>query len=596
MAETITASEQNTPLFKEYPRWYRPTYQIALGPEYKLVREIRGMHRRWGYWEFASQNDQVKARNLGLISPEAVILCTVHAHKRGIQGTSMVITTASGHSIGWGGLEDVRIIWKPGQLDGTKGWKDGRPANAWEHISEIRARRIRHGNSPDLNDGEQYVYTGTYFRWYLEPGADLRLVQQWVNANRARLNLGPPTEETVIAGFPEWKDRNFFGGPQPQKGPHEFYLKAADRRLKPEDLLPYKQPKSGVPDTENWGYTSYHPAIEGSTEGDYARIGDEMNDKLTYDNFELELRWKEPPIVLNADGEPIRSTEDPNYFVRDYPHLPMRICVNPTFWQNEIWKRLDHRLTPKSLDARKIPVPRGKKRRERVKDATESQPKRKKAKSRRQAAEPTTQKRKAARHASKQKATKNISGFVDVCPDLDLDRRIEEMNDIAGTSTAVNASSTTAFQNTVNFNNQFVPRNDVPDQVGNGMIDDNEYLATTAFPSMNFLDTRLSCRDRADRSADDDGGTYPGLYPGNGTNGSESHATHLYTAPTTSSANQFDFGDQTSQQVMMDAMGPTGWDMVSLAGSPEPIVHANVQEGNQHRNVLQFDARLAELQ
>ncbi|KAL9074510.1 MAG: hypothetical protein Q9157_004369 [Trypethelium eluteriae] len=346
----IIASPQNTPLLHQYPEWYTSTYQ--LGPNSVVYRNIESIHHNWGYWEFADPDHQAKAKTHGLDSPEEVFSATINVVMSSVRPFPSGVTSKSGHPIQWNDLEAINLIWIPGRLDGTKGLQNGQLASAYRHIREIQARRTRHSLPTIRIPYEKYVYAGTYFRWYLEPGADLQYIRQWINSTPLRfLSLAPSTAESIVAGFPEWKGRSLFGNSTNAIFLHDLYLHAADRRLKPNSFPMNRPPSQDGHKADTEDFTSYHPAVEDVTEKDFEKVCLALNQIRKGDY--VTRGWDRPPVILDADGNVLRDPEGSGAMILDYPHLPMRISSCQGWWQRETWMRLDCRLVPDDLTMRK---------------------------------------------------------------------------------------------------------------------------------------------------------------------------------------------------------------------------------------------------
>ncbi|KAL9090179.1 MAG: hypothetical protein Q9165_005459 [Trypethelium subeluteriae] len=348
----IITSPQNTPLLHQYPEWYTSTY-VSL-PNSVVHRNIESIHRNWGYWEFADLDHQAKAKSQGLDSPEELLSATTLTLMSSNGPFPTSITSKSGHPIQWNDSDAINLIWIPGRLDGTKGLHNGQPASASRHVREIQQRRTRHSLPSVRTPHEKYVYSGSYFRWYLEPGADLRYIRQWINsiAPLRSLSLGPSTAESIIAGFPEWKGRSLFGNSTNAISLHELYLHAADRRLKPDNFPMYRPPRQDGHTADTEDFTSYHPAVEDVMEKDFKNVCLTLNQM--YKGDYLTLGWTKPPAVLDADGNVLRDPKGSGEMILDYPHLPMRISRCQGWWQRETWLRLDCRLVPDDLAMRKL--------------------------------------------------------------------------------------------------------------------------------------------------------------------------------------------------------------------------------------------------
>ena len=367
MGAHITVSPQNTPLFEEYPARYSSTYTNQTN---SLVgREIEPEHLDWGYWEFVNSAHQAKAREHGFFSPEEVFSATTFAIRHRLNQVPSTVIPRADHHLSWYDLEEIKIVWVPGRLDGTKGLKNGLPVCAYDHMREIRRRRRYYGLGHTITAKGPWVYTGTHFRWYLEPNADLRHVKEWINSiPPENLHLEEPTAENIVAGFPEWRGRSLtddalgFGSLYNMQA-DQMYLKAADRRLKPDAYLPYSQPPHRSPDEPSEDRTSYHPAMEGAKRGDFVDLCNTLNQKSG--ELKLQERWLEPPAILDADGEPMHSPRDSDQIILDYPHLPIQISRSVEWWQQEALARLDPRIRPQDLDARKKTAPQPVKKRKR---------------------------------------------------------------------------------------------------------------------------------------------------------------------------------------------------------------------------------------
>ncbi|KAI9661789.1 MAG: hypothetical protein M1821_009028 [Bathelium mastoideum] len=362
----VNASVQNTPTFPQYLFLYSSTYIASDGSTPNggnISRNFEPIHLDWGYWEFANLEEQARARELGLYLPEHVLWATRCATQMGLRDSSAAMILETGHRVQCEDLDKINLVWVPGRLDGTKGWQNGKPTSAQRHIAEISKRRGRHV-LPDVAVEEHFVYSGSYFRWYLEPNANLKYVHKWLDYPRQnKLHLKPPTIESVTAGYPEWRDRPLFdesrAAPAECRNRLQFYLRYADRRLKPTRQLKYKQPARPTLDVGPDNVMSCHPALDGAGEKDFEQLCNDINETRGV-GFKQEY-WSKPPPVRNADGEIVKHPTDPAFDVLDYPHLPMRINEKGGCWENIAWKRLDSRITQKDVDARRV-VPRTRKR------------------------------------------------------------------------------------------------------------------------------------------------------------------------------------------------------------------------------------------
>ena len=359
MEKCIVASEQNTPVFNQYPSVYFSAYKVSdFG---QITHTVKPIHLDWGYWKFASNHDTARAKLLELNSPEDVIWATRCGMEEGIGETLTAMVSDTGHLIYWDDLSAIKLVWIPGRLDGTKGWRDGEAASASEHMVEITKRRERHG-LPELSPQQQCVYTGTYFRWYLEAGADLKHVRKWINhVPEESLHLEAPTAESIIAGFPEWQSRSLFGEAQ-HMSIHPSYLPTADRRLKPIQHLRYRQGARRALDAGPAKGYSCHPAWDGATEDDYTDFNKELNSTKMLNHH--PERWLKPPAVLNADGEVMLDPQDSKHEILDYPNLPARIPNKRWFDREQSWQRLDKRITQQDCDARRLTCVSGKRKRQ----------------------------------------------------------------------------------------------------------------------------------------------------------------------------------------------------------------------------------------